>query len=415
MKKIIYTLIFLSFASLSNAQWVQMSSGMGSDTKVYAFASIGSSLFAGTEGGIYKSINNGTNWIQIALNNKQVFCLMTIGSNFFAGTAGSGLYLSTNNGTSWTQTALINKNVYCIATLGNNIFAGVNDYSNISVRGVYRSTNYGTNWTQTTLNNGAVVSLATLGNNIFAGTDKYSIYSGAVFLSTNNGTSWTQTTFNNKAVWSLAALGDNIFAGTYDYQNSPIGVFITTNSGTNWTQTALNNKNVLSFATLGSNIIAGTFDYTNPSGVYLSTNNGATWINKNQGFNVLPSVRAFLITSNYIFAGTDINSVWRRPLAEIIGIQTISKEIPSTYSLSQNYPNPFNPTTNIRFDIPKSGSVKLVVFDALGREVATLMNEVLKPGIYETDWNGSNFTSGVYFYKLETGEFSDVKKMLLVK
>ena len=97
------------------------------------------------------------------------------------------------------------------------------------------------------------------------------------------------------------------------------------------------------------------------------------------------------------------------------GIQPISNGIPDLYKLEQNYPNTFNPSTNIRFDLPKSGSVKLVVFDALGREVATLVNEKLAPGTYEVDWNGSGYASGVYFYKLMTGDYVDIKKMLLVK
>ena len=81
----------------------------------------------------------------------------------------------------------------------------------------------------------------------------------------------------------------------------------------------------------------------------------------------------------------------------------------------QNYPNPFNPTTNIRFELPNSGSVKLVVFDALGREVATLVNEKLTPGTYEVDWNGSEYPSGTYFYKLTAGDYVETKKMILVK
>ena len=82
-------------------------------------------------------------------------------------------------------------------------------------------------------------------------------------------------------------------------------------------------------------------------GVFLSTNNGTNWLNKNQGFNVIPKVYSLLIANNYIFAGTYGQSVWRRSLSEIIGIQNISTEIPSKYSLSQNYPNPFNPTTKL--------------------------------------------------------------------
>jgi subtilase family protein/type IX secretion system substrate protein/CARDB protein/proprotein convertase P-domain-containing protein len=95
------------------------------------------------------------------------------------------------------------------------------------------------------------------------------------------------------------------------------------------------------------------------------------------------------------------------------GINTV--EIPNYYSLSQNYPNPFNPSTTIKYGIPKSGIVTLKIYDILGKEVATLVNERKDPGVYTVDFNASNLASGVYLYKIESGEFTAVKKLLLVK
>ena len=89
--------------------------------------------------------------------------------------------------------------------------------------------------------------------------------------------------------------------------------------------------------------------------------------------------------------------------------------VPDKYSLSQNYPNPFNPTTKINFTIPKQGLVTLKIFDVTGREVAQLINEVTAAGYHSIDFNASNFASGVYFYKLEAADFSDVKRMMLIK
>lgn len=89
--------------------------------------------------------------------------------------------------------------------------------------------------------------------------------------------------------------------------------------------------------------------------------------------------------------------------------------IPSEYTLSQNYPNPFNPTTTIDFSIPKSGFVTLKIYDLLGKEVGVVVNEVKNAGSYRVDINASNLTSGVYFYKLEAGDFSQIKKMMLLK
>jgi len=98
-----------------------------------------------------------------------------------------------------------------------------------------------------------------------------------------------------------------------------------------------------------------------------------------------------------------------------LGIRQLSSNIPNVYSLSQNYPNPFNPTTNIEFGLPKSGQVKLVVFDILGREVKTIVNEFREAGSYKVDFDASNLASGVYFYRIEASNFTEVKKMLLIK
>jgi hypothetical protein len=83
--------------------------------------------------------------------------------------------------------------------------------------------------------------------------------------------------------------------------------------------------------------------------------------------------------------------------------------------LYQNYPNPFNPSTFIKFDVSKGSFVSLKVFDALGREVVVLVNEDLRPGTYEADWNASQYPSGVYFYQLSTDGFNKTMKMILVK
>ena len=145
-----------------------------------------------------------------------------------------------------------------------------------------------------------------------------------------------------------------------------------------------------------------------------SSNNGAAWstaytapdgvfyhITKARTGNTLWAVRNNGKISRY---GTPIS-----------GITVVSNEIPSSYSVSQNYPNPFNPTTKINFALPKSGLVSMKVYDILGKEVATLVNEVKNAGNYTVDFNASSLTSGVYFYKVSVNGFSEVKKMLLLK
>ena len=108
----------------------------------------------------------------------------------------------------------------------------------------------------------------------------------------------------------------------------------------------------------------------------------------------------------------------------VVGIQPITNEIPKSYSLFQNYPNPFNPSTKIRFDIPvgtrQGVFVQLIVFDVLGKVIEILVNEQLQPGTYEIDWSAptgdaAKYSSGVYFYKIISGTYSETKKMVLLK
>ena len=416
MKKLykIFSLGLLSFLivhcilNINNcsAQWVSIANEMGTSQSVWSLAISGNTIFAGTGlyptvTGVYKSTNNGNNWTQTALNNLEVDALSASGNYIFAGTSGSGVYVSTNNGTNWTQTAMNSKSINSLATLGNNVFAGTVYF------GIYLSTDNGTSWAQTSLNTQFIHTFAIIGNNIFAGA-----HDGSVYLSTNNGTNWSQFVVNNEGIICLAVLGNNIFAGT-----NGNGIYLSTNNGTNWTQTALSGKGVYSFAVLGNNIFAGTIS----SGVYLSTDSGTNWTQKNEGFTSLSVIYSLLITNNYIFAGGYQFSAWRRPLSElIVGVKNISSDIPSGFLLSQNYPNPFNPTTRIKFSIPpfeggQRGMTSLKVYDILGKEIETLVNEKLNPGKYKVTFNASQYPSGVYFYRLITESFSETKRMILLK
>lgn len=125
-------------------------------------------------------------------------------------------------------------------------------------------------------------------------------------------------------------------------------------------------------------------------------------------------------SGNVYVTGTSRGTTTRRDYATIkysqtIGIQSISNEIPSGFSLEQNYPNPFNPVTNIRFSIPKSGLVTLKVYDMSGKEVSMLVSQVLSAGVYNYDMDATGLSSGAYFYRLSTEDYSEVKKMVLVK
>jgi hypothetical protein len=149
-----------------------------------------------------------------------------------------------------------------------------------------------------------------------------------------------------------------------------------------------------------------------------TTNGGTTLINQNTEISIrlnsitMPALNKGFAVGNSGKILTNIN---------LTGLQNAGSETPIAYSLSQNYPNPFNPITNVKFSIIKAEQVKLIVYDIQGREVQTLVNERLQPGTYEASFDGSRLggsstiNSGVYFYKLVTGTFTETKKMILIK
>ncbi len=108
--------------------------------------------------------------------------------------------------------------------------------------------------------------------------------------------------------------------------------------------------------------------------------------------------------------------VYSRPVSELTDVDNeVSHPLPANYNLEQNYPNPFNPVTNIRFQIPETRFVTLKVYNVLGQEVATLVNDLLQRGDHRAEFNARNLPSGMYLYRLHAGEFTDAKRLITLK
>ena len=121
-----------------------------------------------------------------------------------------------------------------------------------------------------------------------------------------------------------------------------------------------------------------------------------------------------LYVSGKVHEGSTFKSVVYK-LSQILGVSKDPLKIPVQCSLFQNYPNPFNPSTKISFDIPASSDVKITVYDFLGREIETIVQQHFSAGSYDVNWNASDYSSGVYFYKLTAGDYTESKKMILLK
>jgi len=156
---------------------------------------------------------------------------------------------------------------------------------------------------------------------------------------------------------------------------------------------------------------------------YYRSNTSTTSYSPSLQVNNLPGIR---VKAGYRIAPTDsCLSIWSKNdgtgmystygCDNFTGIIQNGNTVPEAYTLSQNYPNPFNPVTNIKFSVPQAGIVKLVVYDLLGNEVATLVSQQMNAGSYTVDFDASQLSSSVYFYKIQAGEFTAIKKMMLVK
>jgi hypothetical protein len=399
MKKL-FTILVMLVALNASAQWEQAGNvGTFSDftsynNNLYVSAFI---LTADNDNplygpGVYYSTNNGTNWIQTAFPYSATEIHFK-GTRLFAySNSEHKSYYSDNFGTNWTIT-----NSYLNASYNSN-----NTHLFVSTsNGLLVSTNDGLNWSTT----------HTSTRPAFVKDNYVYLYGSDIYVSSNNGANWTTV---NYSVSCMATNGAVIYAG-----NSSGGVLKSTDNGYTFVPTTSIGSNVIySIVAVGSNIIAAT---NTSSGIFVSTNNGTTWTQKNEGFTGTISINKLIYLNGYIFAGLT-NTVWRRLLSNLVGVQTISTEVPSAYSLSQNYPNPFNPMTNVKFSIVKAGDVKVVVYDIMGREVQTLVNERLNAGMYEARFDGSSLNSGVYFYKMvvrhggsSTGDFTETKRMILIK
>jgi hypothetical protein len=188
------------------------------------------------------------------------------------------------------------------------------------------------------------------------------------------------------------------------------GVFRSTNGGTSW-ESSNSGLPSLNAIRLASNSAGHIFAGIHPAGLFRSTNNGATWNPLNPG--IIDSVRdvgSIEFTSNdYVWIGVT-GRIYRSIMP--LSVKQLQGELPTTYWLGQNYPNPFNPNTTVEFGLPSESSVSIKVFNVLGQEVATILEDNLAAGTYKVEWNAQPFASGAYFYRLLSGSHSETKKLI---
>ena len=187
----------------------------------------------------------------------------------------------------------------------------------------------------------------------------------------------------------------------------------TTNGGETWTRQISDTTSWLSgvyFINTNNAIVVGE------NGTILHTTNGGTnWISQSSGtWSNLESVH--FVNENVGWVVGYYGTILKTTNGGVTFVEEHQiDEMPKEFLLSQNYPNPFNPSTKIQYQVSNISHVSLVVYDILGNEIETMVNEEKSPGKYETNWNAAGLPSGVYFYQLRTGSFVETKKMILLR
>ena len=235
------------------------------------------------------------------------------------------------------------------------------------------------------------------------------IYSdfGRVFKSTNNGFNWQASSIDSAGTWFSGWTNDcnlNIYV---IFKNT--GVLKSDVNLLSWENLGLINKRLSSIITIDEQV----FVSSDSLGVFKFNNKLMIWEGINDGLDSLNIIQLFSDTNGYLYARTR-TSLYRT--TTVVGIDNKDKTTDvNSYKLYQSYPNPFNPTTTISYTIPKRGLVQLKVYDILGKEIETLVNEEKPSGKYSVKFNGSNLPSGVYFYNLRINNFVQSRKMILLR
>jgi hypothetical protein len=451
MKVILKVAFFILPATVFSQVWQQTATtpeGSGvtdmlvRESNQHIFVATGSFDWpSGDLGGVRRSTDDGATWE----NLNDVFVARTIidgaDGNLYSSIwdfpQDEGLYRSTDNGNNWGNalvTVPSGDNIFSIAvnttTIPNTIFAGTRN-------GPLRSTDNGVNWAPVI--NGIPQNSWVRDIEVDSGGYVVAATTNGMFTSTNNGDVWEQA--------SGIAVGDTIVKIIFDYP------LVTENAGGstrllggsddgNIYESFRESKYLTStlIAIFGGSEISGmfimvlqtqnekvhgvsTFPKGSEGGFYLSSDNGTSWQQNNQGLPSNPKTSALsgfkLSASIKYHIGTFDNMNGGAKIFSLdystSDVEPISTSVPDDYKLLQNYPNPFNPNTTIQFSVPEEGFVTLDIFSSLGEKISTLISENLNAGTYKYDWNAADLPSGIYFYRLTAERFKRTRKLVLMK
>ncbi len=460
------------FRSTNETSWTAVNSGL-TNTPIYSLAVNGSSLFAGTNIGVFLSTDNGTSWREV--NTISGLALAVFGTNLFVG-GFNGIFLSTNNGTSWTNISSglsTNFEVTSLAISNSNIFV---ESRNGCVWKRPLSEVIANIWQAdlTVKDNGNISQSLSFGQSPIA-SDSIDAQLGeaplpptafgfdARFHLPTGDESWKDYRSSNldTVEWLIKfqpGNGGYPITFTWDTTNLPQGSFFLKDIITG-TIVNVNMKTSNSYTLTNTGINTLKIVYADTKQVVpveltsftasLSENNvNISWKTatekNNTGFEIQRSndgngyYKIGFVEGNgttteiHKYNFKDINPpsgklYYRLKQIDFSGIiyysnvVEVNQLVPSVFSLSQNYPNPFNPTTTIKYGLPSISNLRIKIYNSLGQEIETLVDETQSAGYHEITWNASGNASGVYLYTIDAvsadgkGNFHSAKKLVLLK
>jgi hypothetical protein len=445
-QSICFAISFVLLCPCVSAQWVQL--GMA-DKSVKDIDIGNNSIYAVTNdsGRIYRSTDGGVTWVQNVQSGARGLTVAPNGTVFLVKSVGvrwlpDPLYRSTDGGTTWSSRSMTEyfpdngDNFYAFemnVAVGptGTLFCGAECSGQIyTYTSFVTTTDDGFSWTSPwtsswwaddSLGGG---SFAFSGHHVITLGYSHGLTSGelpgALLLSSDNGQSWIfrgRTPEYTRSV--VLCPNGNILCGTPGDPRFPGGLYLSTDSISSWTADSGGSWRRVStvvpevLISLGQR---GVLVGTNTTGIYLFSDNGDSFKTLNEGLTDLHVHTFALDSAGYVYAGTN-KGVWGRPLKEVDPYTVIAPTVvvPATFRLDQNYPNPFNPSTTIRYGLPNRSRVSLTVFNTLGQSVAVLQNGEQEAGYHEVLFDAMNLASGVYFCRLQAGDFVATKGLLLMR
>ena len=426
MNKLSYFLILI-FALLASsslfAQWTPQNSGIPVDDQV-VLAAVNENVCWGVTRDpgvsyVTRTTDGGETWVAFNLSSLNSFFSIASLSADTAWIAANGatgsIYNTTDGGLNWIEQLTTNGLMFVVRFFDSNNGVCIGDGNGVHPE-IYTTTDGGTIWTPVPSSN--IPNLNSEGfipanSWVVANTIWVPTNGSAIYKSTNRGLTWDTTRNVVSTGGSYCAFKDTL-NGLLSGSLANV-VKRTTDGGATWDPTETKPEGISTLfmsyipGTDGSYMICSAPPHGPTPGSAYTLDNGETWtvvdyVNHQRAAFVSPSV-------GWSWGGANIIYKWNGIPLPV----EYTNEVVQDFHLEQNYPNPFNPSTTISFSTPASGFVTLKVFDILGRDFVTLVNEYQQPSKYVKTFNGTSLPSGIYFYKIETREYSETKKMILIK